>query len=573
MKPVFDNIRIAVAVIPRELRGRIKYLVMGATIGLFLELLGLSFIIPAIQMLVNPSSLANFPLINDLVDTSTANVNPMFASIGLLILVVLYFIKSLFMTYLLKYQTKFAYDVQNIIGIKLFHNYLRCINTEGSVNSTSTQIRNIITEIPIFVTNVLIYGLQLFSELIPLVATISFLLYVDFQGTLVTAVVSLIIGYTYYKITRQHVKNLGESRQQSEELRFRELNHSLMSKKEILIYDLFSLSENRFTEVNSRLSNISRSQSVIQQIPRYWFEFISIFAIILLAYHLTLSGRSEEELLITIGVFAFGAFKLLPSINRILLSIQAINYGLPSSQLLHNELTREYRGIDNLTGNKIDFFEKLEVRSLSYTYSQASEEIISELNFTIEKGQWIAIVGKSGSGKSTLLDLLLGLRHPTSGQIYLNGHPLNKICLSSFYSLIGYVPQDVFIYEDTLQNNLTYWRSDIDSSKLTHAVNISKLSDFVRTIKLGYDTPISERGFNISGGQRQRVAIARAIYRGPQIYILDEATGSLDKETELSLLLSLKRECQLSGLTLISITHSTECLDLFDQVIDLSPKC
>jgi ABC-type multidrug transport system fused ATPase/permease subunit len=562
-----NELTVAFSVIPINLRKKVKVIVAASTIGVLLELLSLGFLISAIRLLLDDNSMAALPIIGQVLADITSNSRGITMLVGLFVLLILFFAKSVYMTYFLMYQTRFAYTVQERLSGILFSIYLRMPHKEKQKGTTTTQIRNIVTEIPVYITNVLIYGMQILSELVPLVATVAFLLYVDFYGTLYTAIGATFIGALYHLATKKRVKKYGVTRQDAEDVRIREINHSLISRREILIYDLFRKCSKRFDDVNNRLCQTAYSQSVLQQLPRHWFEFIAVFAIVYLAYHLSTTLEKKEDLIIILGVFAFGAFKLLPSVNRIILCTQAIRYGMPSAQLLHDEFKTTTAHTPQSEGRTIDHFRSLTISNLSFRYRDTKHDVVSGLDLNVKKGEWVAIVGQSGSGKTTLLELILGLLKPTDGNIYINEIAIQDVNLESFYRLIGYVPQDVFIFDDTIANNVTYWDDNPDVSRLSQAIELAKLAGLVGNSPSGIDEPLSERGGNISGGQKQRIAIARSLYRNSELIILDEATGSLDKDTEILLLNEMKTSDVLNGVTVLAITHSLECLNLFDRVI------
>jgi ABC-type multidrug transport system fused ATPase/permease subunit len=572
VKELINELIIAFSVIPVRLRRKLAVIVAASTVGVFLELLSLGFLLSAIRLLLDDKSMATLPIIGQILSNviSSTEINTMI--VGLCLLLILFFIKSFYMTYFLIYQSRFAYEVQERLSSILFSTYLHIPHKTEQKGTTTSQIRNIITEVPVYVTNVLIYGMQLLSELVPLLATVAFLMYIDFSGTLYTSFGAVLIGVIYHLATKTRVKRYGLIRQEAENIRIREINHSLISKREILIYDLFDKCSKRFDDVNNRLCRTAYSQSVLQQLPRHWFEFTAIFAIVCLAYHLSSTLDKKDDLVVILGVFAFGAFKLLPSINRILLCTQAIRYGMPSAHLLHKELETVGGQRSQSEGRAIDHFQSLKISDLSFRYGDSKDYVISGLDLTLKKGEWVAIVGQSGSGKTTLLELILGLIKPTSGNIYINETKIQDVDLHSFYKLIGYVPQDVFIYDDTITNNVTYWDNNIDAIRLSQSIGLANLTSLVSNSSGGLNELLTERGGNISGGQKQRIAIARSLYRKSDLIIMDEATGALDKDTEIQVLNEMKASGALKGVTLLAITHSLECLHLFDKVIRMEEQ-
>jgi ATP-binding cassette subfamily C protein len=213
-------------------------------------------------------------------------------------------------------------------------------------------------------------------------------------------------------------------------------------------------------------------------------------------------------------------------------------------------------------------FEELTLENLEYRYPGTDSSILNSLSLTITRGESVAIVGPSGAGKTTLIDLILGLLSPTAGSIKLNGRDL-RYQLRVWQDSVGYVPQSIFLLDDTLRRNIALGidDKDIDSKTLDRAVSIAHIDDHIRSLPRGLDTMIGEFGIRLSGGQRQRIGIARAMYRDPEVLILDEATSSLDNETEQSIANSIEN---LRGKkTLLIIAHRLSTVRNCDRIVFL----
>jgi ATP-binding cassette, subfamily C, bacterial len=193
--------------------------------------------------------------------------------------------------------------------------------------------------------------------------------------------------------------------------------------------------------------------------------------------------------------------------------------------------------------------------------------VLNEVSLHIPAGQFVALVGPSGAGKTTIADLIVGLHHPTSGTILLDGEPLEDIDTRAWRSMIGYVPQEMFLFHDTVLHNITLGDESIGIAEVESALRAAGAWDFVSLLPHGPDTVLGERGATLSGGQRQRIAIARALVRGPKLLILDEVTSSLDPITEASLCSTLR---ELSGqVTVLAISHQTALTRIADMVVRL----
>jgi ABC-type bacteriocin/lantibiotic exporter with double-glycine peptidase domain len=258
-----------------------------------------------------------------------------------------------------------------------------------------------------------------------------------------------------------------------------------------------------------------------------------------------------------LGVFVAAAFRLIPSANRIIGSIQQIKVAEPIVELLYREFNEINNEIPthNKNPNNLVFKNKINLKNISFSYNNSEEYEINNIDITINVGDFIGIIGKSGSGKSTIVDLILGLLTPQKGQIDIDGMLLNDENYPDFRKLIGYVPQVIYLTDSSLKSNIAFGLKDedIDHVALQKAIVLSHLSELVESLPNGIETFVGERGVRLSGGQRQRIGIARALYNNPQILILDEATSALDNNTENEIMNAVN---QLHGnKTIIIIAH------------------
>ena len=267
-----------------------------------------------------------------------------------------------------------------------------------------------------------------------------------------------------------------------------------------------------------------------------------------------------------LGLFAAAAFRLMPSLTRIMNSIQKIIYNRPAINSIYKEFEDFKKSVSqNKDLENISFSHQLNFQNLSFKYPDSNKLILNGLNFTIKSGATIGIIGESGTGKTTLINILLGLLQPTKGEILVDGKKI-KNNLKGWQKMIGYVPQDVYIMDDTIKKNIAFAlpEEQINKEQVISSIKKSKLEDFVSNLEDGMNTNIGEFGDKISGGQRQRIAIARALYRDPKVLIFDEFTNSLDLETEKNI---LKEVFNLKGKkTVIMIAHRLTTLENCDLI-------
>jgi len=220
---------------------------------------------------------------------------------------------------------------------------------------------------------------------------------------------------------------------------------------------------------------------------------------------------------------------------------------------------------------KDEFDNSIELEGVCFKYSNARSYALKNVTLTINKGSTVAIVGESGAGKSTLIDIILGLIKPQKGIVKIDGIDRNEVDLYSYRRLFSIVPQDPLLFNDTVSHNILYdFRDNIDDSTIKRAIEaaeIANINDLIESMPRGYSTVVGEKGIKLSGGQRQRIAIARALFRNPEIIIFDEATSSLDSESERLIQGSLDR---IRGeKTLIIIAHRLSTVVNADNIIVL----
>ena len=361
-------------------------------------------------------------------------------------------------------------------------------------------------------------------------------------------------------------------RQKYAEKSGKDLLEGLGSIKEIKIYGKEDVFINQFSKHNFLQANIFKKHGVLAESPRLFIEVCSVGVLVLILYTLSRGEYVEEELLSTVGIFGASAFRMLPSLNRIINSIQNIRLYSSSIPVLLQELSY-------IPKNKVKLNEKfkyetskdfiIEFENVDFSYNDKKNLVLKKLKFNIQKGQCIGIIGESGSGKSTLVDILLGLFVPTNGDVLFNGESI-FLNPSIWRKNIGYVPQQSILIDDSIKKNIAFGEIDekINTSKIIECLKEVQLFEFVNNLEHGMDTFVGEKGVKISGGQRQRIAIARALYNDPKILIFDEATSSLDKNTEEKIMKSIYSFKKSRTLIIIShrITSLINC-DLWYEII------
>jgi ATP-binding cassette subfamily C protein len=280
--------------------------------------------------------------------------------------------------------------------------------------------------------------------------------------------------------------------------------------------------------------------------------------------------QGGNNILPLLGLYAYAGFRIMPSLNRVLISLQSIKFGVAALRDVHTDFgilaSGPATGPAIAAEKPIRFKTELTLHGISFAYPMTERRALHDIEFSIRRGESVGIVGSTGAGKSTLLDIILGLLEPDAGELLVDGKSI-KNDMGRWQRLVGYVPQMVFLLDDSLKRNIALGVPDneIDQSRVNAVIRTTQLEDVVAGLPAGIDTVVGERGIRLSGGQRQRVAIARALYHRPEVLVLDEATAALDNRTELYLSEAVQK---LSGaMTLVIVAHRLNTIRHCNRVV------
>tara|TARA_Y100000588_G_scaffold206787_1_gene220542 strand:+ start:46 stop:1848 length:1803 start_codon:yes stop_codon:yes gene_type:complete len=519
-------------------RRRSVFVLAMMLVGMALETLGIGLVIPAISILMQESYLDRFPTVDPWLEALGNPTHAMLVTWGLLILAMVYLCKNLFLAFQVRRQARFAFGVQEETSFRLFEHYLRRPYVFHLKTNTSQLIRNVVGEVNSFSGYVLQPCMILLTEIFVMLAVLVLLLWVEPLGTAFLLLVLGSVAWLYHRITRKSVASWGKERQKREGLKLLHLQQGLGGIKDIKLFGCEQEFLARYKEHNRIAAIMGKRQLVLQQLPKLGIEMLAVLSLVILALALIGQERPVETALPVLAMLAAAAFRLIPSFSRILNAIQSIRFGWPCVQVLENEIDckdqegTSSRGVDEEV-ESLPFEHEISFSEVNYRYPASDKSSLQDVSIRIPKGASVGIVGESGSGKSTLVDVMLGLLDPQKGSVLLDGKKVSAK-IRSWQNRIGYVPQEIYLTDDSLRNNVAFGLSDssIDDDCVWKALRSAQLEDFARELPEGLDTSLEERGVRLSGGQRQRVGIARALYHNPSVLVLDEATSSLDEKTE-----------------------------------------
>ena len=550
----------------KELKSVFSLLIL-MLIGMAMEMLGIGLIIPIVTIFTQDDIAVKYPEIIPILNIFGNPSQEELLVGAMFLLIIIYAIKSFFLGFMIWVQMKFSYGVQVRLSKKLYEVYLKQPFTFHLQHNTAQLIRNITIGVSTY-SSLLIQIMLLMTECLVLFGVSLLVIIIEPLGTILVAGLG-IAAWGFHYFTRSSITRWGEILQDSEGLRLQYLQQGLGGVKDVKILGRENTFLNEYLSCASQSARVSRLNATIKHIPRLWLELLLISGLGGLVFSMVMLDRSTTEIAATLGLFAVAAFRIAPSINRITGSIQSLRYGLP----IVNTLNEEFKYESNIEESEeqiqeFKFKSEIEFKDLSFTYTDNSEPALKNISLKIKQGQMIGVIGESGAGKSTLVDIILGLLMPNAGKVLVDGKDI-KSNLRGWQRDIGYVPQSIFLTDESLRKNIAFGLSneEIDDQAVDKAIKSAELSDFVNGLEEGIDTMVGERGVRISGGQRQRIGIARALYHNPDVLVLDEATSALDNETETKVMNSV---LELHGdKTIIIIAHRLTTIEGCDKLIRL----
>nr|WP_294861463.1 ABC transporter ATP-binding protein [uncultured Fluviicola sp.] len=491
-----------------------------------------------------------------------------FIILSFLALLLFFILKNMVLYFVYKKQTKVQFKLATQIVNERFESYL--LNEQGILNEKNIAVllRNV-TQIPYeFVSFIFIPYLNLISEILflLLVGCVILLYNPLLAATIILFALPFLFFYNrYYK---NKLNTISKIRDEKGSEQYKIAFQSMESSLEIKIFQKERFFVPQFEKVTEEFEKSMIDSNVLNLFSPKLIETVAVGSIFVLILIGVLLGKNISELGEFLIVFSIGALRIIPSLNKITLSM---NYMKGSSHVFDHlknlHLSKEQSTDFEQEKSKIlTFNDSIDLQNISYRYSKNT--ILNELNFKIKKNEKIGIIGGSGAGKSTFLSLVLLLLKPESGEYLIDGKAIDKTDRANLYPLISYVPQTTKLIYGTVAENIAFGISadQIDYQKIKRLIRLIKLELFIESLPNGIDSLLGENNQSISGGQKQRIGIARALYFERPILILDESTSALDYQTENEII-----DCLISepDLTILFVTHRVKALSKFDKTYEL----
>lgn len=542
-------------------------------IGGALEMLGVGFVVPFISLVSQPNLIQEQPILNRIYLGLGSPSQAHFLAIICLIYVLIYLGKNVYVAFMYYLQYRFVFNKQRLVADKLLKGYLGAPYTFHLQRNTAVLIRNLVGEINQLFMQVLVPLVMLMTELIVLTGLVVLLVFLEPLATLGVASGLGIASFIFYNLFQKKLLQAGKERQYHSGQVIQQINQGLGGVKETKLLGREKFFLQRHSIHRAKFVKSLQFVQTIQQLPRLYFETLAVFGLLGIVLITVLQGTESGEVLPTVSLFAAAAFRLMPSLNRVLNSVNKIRFSSHALDVIFYEfkvLEKEKNLLSKAEEDIPLFKDQLTLDAVSYNYPNSEEQVLDQVSIAISQGKSVGLIGSSGAGKTTLVDVILGLLKPTEGRVLVDGVDIQQ-GLRGWQNQIGYIPQSIYLCDDTLRGNIAFGipEEEISDEQVWSAVRSAQLQELVERLPQGLDTVVGERGVRLSGGQRQRVGIARALYHNPQVLVMDEATAALDNETEAGIMEAVEK---LSGeKTLIMIAHrlttvkNCDCLYLMER--------
>jgi ABC-type multidrug transport system fused ATPase/permease subunit len=554
---------------PHE-RKRAGLLIIMITIMVLLDMIGVASVLPFVAVLTNPSLIETNVILNTMFQNLSmfgieTNQEFLFA-LGVLVFMLL--IISLVFKALTTYaQVQFAQMREYSIGKRLIEGYLHQPYSWFLSRHSADLGKTILSEVSTIVGQGISPSMELIAKGMTAIALITLLILVDPKLAFIVGF-SLSAAYLIiFYIVRKYLNRTGEERVTNNQLRFEVVSEMFGAAKEVKVGGLEETYIKFFSNSAKIFARTQASSLIISQLPRFILEAVAFGGILLIILYIMAKTGGFNNALPVISLYVFAGYRLMPALQQIYSSFANLVFVGPSVNKLHHDLKSLKPFNENQDQEILTFNKTITLKNIHYNYPNASRTALKNISLTIPAKSTVGLVGATGSGKTTTVDIILGLLVAQKGTLEVDGKVITKQNARAWQRSIGYVPQHIYLSDDTVAANIAFGvePKDINLTAVLKSSKIANLHNFViDELPKQYQTTIGERGVRLSGGQRQRIGIARALYHNPQVLILDEATSSLDNLTEKAVMDSVNNLSK--DITIILIAHRLSTVKKCDNI-------
>lgn len=539
-----------------------------------IEMAGIASIMPFMAVVANPGIVEENRWLHWAYDLlGFTNQRSFLFFLGIFVLVMLVF-SNLFKAFTTWVTLRFDNELYFTLGRRLLAQYIAQPYVFFVNRNTSEMGKNVLEEARRVIVGVISPCIQACSNL--LISLFIFMLLFVVNYTIALSII-VVLGCSYtlvFFMARRYLTRIGEEQVVSNVMKFKAVSEVLSGIKDLKILGRTQEFLNRFGYHAQRHARHNASAGTISQMPRYALEIISFGGILLIILFFLKSEHNFHHIVPLLALYAFAGYRLLPALQQVFSSVTTLRFNLAALDVVYQDLAGANRDRQEGEATKVQpelqplpFTGQIVLQKVRYYYPDTTKPALRDVDLTISANTTIGFVGPTGSGKTTLVDLILGLLSVHSGEFLVDGVPVQEGNVLCWQRNLGYVPQQIFLSDDTITRNIAFGVPDreIDMDSVRWAARIANLDAYITgELPEQYETVIGDRGVRLSGGQRQRIGIARALYRDPKVLILDEATSALDGVTEEAVMDALRTLSRKK--TIIMIAHRLTTVQFCDVI-------
>lgn len=556
--------------LPKKYRRRGYLVSFTIFLRALLNFAGLAALLPVLYLILDANNIHSNPILEYIyckLSFSSTQSFIIVVSVSILLFII---VKNLLNLFLYRFERDYIYMLFRFLSRNMFIDYFNRGLPFIKKNNSAVLSRNVNVVCYTFVAGVLRPIATILSESMLFILLIGSIIVYSPSAALLSIIVFAPIAWIYTTLYKNRVNALGKQENEAHRQKYRDVIETYRGYADIETNNAFPNMLSSFDRALDTIIQAGKKNAVIGNIPQILTEVGLTLGMLVLILVATYQNSTDAKILF--GVFAVAALRLLPSLRAILSAWTSIKYNRYTLDIISEAHITDETVPENATFERISFSHSIRTKDLRFRFADSQKDTIHLLNIEIKKGERVGITGKSGAGKTTLFNLLLGLYTPTEGEILIDGERLDAGNRRKWQNSIGYVSQSVFLQDTSIIENIALGvpKEGIDRTRAQKAIEMSSLSAFVEKLPSGMDSKIGECGALLSGGERQRIGIARALYKNADVLFFDEATSSLDSETEQSINRAIENLSKAnSEITIVVIAHRPSSLECCQRIIQL----
>ena len=569
---LFATIQKCLSLLPAAIRWQWVGLVPLAVLAAAMETAGAAAVFALIKIVSEPSAASTMPLAGQISELLSGRDSRGIVVSFAVLVALFYLFKNLFLAVVEFARSWITSSSQAELSRRMLQGYLTLPYVFHLRRNSAELIRNTQDSVAWVIRGAMQGAIATMTEILVVAGIVGILAFTAPLPTLGAVLLLFGLLCVFLRLTGRRAVASGRQEQELQTGSLQSLQESLGALKEVKVRGLERVFYDSFAAVQNKMMRVRHRHELFLAVPRLLIESVFVCGLLLVIGLVTAGASATHEVIPLLGLFAYGGFRIIPSVNRILWHLSQIRYASSAVEQIHRDVSLFRRFSTGEAGapeaDEIPFTNSMVLERLSYSYDGSSEPVLQDIDLTIRRGESIGIVGPTGAGKSTLINIILGLLHPAVGWILVDGRDISRH-LKSWQKKIGYVPQEVYLFDTSLRRNIAFGikNEEIDDGRVHDLLRTVQLDGFVAGLSHGLDTLVGERGVRLSGGERQRVAIARALYHDPELLVFDEATSALDNQTEREVAAAM--EALHGQKTLLIIAHRMSTVRNCDRLVFL----